>query len=152
MSEFNLLPALVAGFIATMVMTAMMTMASKAGMTRMPPMPPVMGSMMSGDRRKAMAIGSMLHFVVMGTIVFGIGYALVFRALGSTAWWLGVVIGLVHGMAVGLVFMPMMPFRHPWMDAQLVGAGAPVDGAAVTEVGGQVRLVGPGVLGSSGAG
>jgi len=63
--RFNLLPALVAGFIATMVMTAMMTMASKAGMTRMPPMPPVMGSMMSGDRRKAMAIGSMLHFVVM---------------------------------------------------------------------------------------
>jgi uncharacterized membrane protein YagU involved in acid resistance len=125
MTDFNVLAALVAGFVATIVMTAMMTMAARAGMTQMPPMPLVMGSMMSGDRRKAMAIGGMLHYIVMGTVLFGIGYALLFHAFGSAAWWVGVVIGLVHGLAVGLVFMPMMPAMHPRMEAQLVGAGAP---------------------------
>lgn len=123
MTDFNVAATLVAGFVATIVMTAMMTMASKAGMTQMPPMPLVMGSMMSGDRRKAMTIGAMLHYIVMGTILFGIAYALLFHAFGSSAWPVGVVIGVVHGLAVGLVFMPMMPAMHPRMEAQLVGAG-----------------------------
>ena len=147
LTDFNALAALIAGLAATIVMTAMMTMASKAGMTRMPPMPLVMGPMMSGDRNKAMIIGGMLHYIVMGTVVFGIGYALLFQAFGSSAWPVGVLIGVVHGLAVGLVFMPMMPSMHPRMDAQLVGAGAPAHGAVVQEVGGEVRLSGPGVLG-----
>ncbi len=147
MTDFNAVGALVAGFAATIVMTAMMTMASKAGMTNMPPMPLVMGSMMSGDRRKAMTIGAVLHYIVMGTIVFGIGYALLFQVFGSSAWGVGLAIGVVHGLAVGLVFMPMMPAMHPRMEAQLVGAGAPADGAVVQEVGGEVRLSGPGILG-----
>jgi hypothetical protein len=67
MADFNALAALVAGLAGTIVMTAMMTVASKAGMTRMPPMPLVMGSMMSGDRHKAMVIGGMLHYIVTGT-------------------------------------------------------------------------------------
>jgi len=145
MTDFNAVGALVAGFAATIVMTAMMTMASRAGMTNMPPMPLVMGSMMSGDRRKAMAVGAMLHYIVMGTVLFGIGYALLFHAFGSSAWPVGVAIGV--GLAVGLVFMPMMPAMHPRMEAQLVGAGAPAEGAVVQEVGGEVRLSGPGVLG-----
>ncbi len=120
-----------------------MTMASKAGMTRMPPMPLVMGSMMSGDRHKAMFIGGMLHYIVMGTVVFGIGYALLFQAFGSSAWLTGVLIGVVHGLAVGLVFMPMMPAMHSRMDAQLVGVGAPAHGAVVQEVGGEVWLCVP---------
>jgi hypothetical protein len=147
MTDFNAVGALVAGFAATIVMTAMMTMASRAGMTNMPPMPLVMGSMMSGDRRKAMAVGAMLHYIVMGTVLFGIGYALLFHAFGSSTWPVGVAIGVVHGLAVGLVFMPMMPAMHPRMEAQLVGAGAPAEGAVVQEVGGEVRLSGPGVLG-----
>ncbi len=121
MTDFNVLAALLPGLVATIVMTAMMTLASKAGMTRMPPMPLVMGSMMSGDRRTAMIIRGMLHYVVMGTVVFGIGYALLFQAFGSSAWLIGVLIGVVHGLAAGLVFMPTMSAMHPRMDVELVG-------------------------------
>lgn len=55
MVEFDLLAALAGGVVATLVMTAMMQMATRAGMTDMPPMPLVMGSMMSGDRKSAVA-------------------------------------------------------------------------------------------------
>lgn len=53
MVEFDLLAALAGGLVATVVMTAMMETAKRAGMTDMPPMPLVMGSMMSGDRKTA---------------------------------------------------------------------------------------------------
>lgn len=61
MVEFDLLAALAGGLVATLVMTAMMQMAARAGMTDMPPMPLVMGSMVTGDRKTATAIGGMLH-------------------------------------------------------------------------------------------
>ena len=50
--------ALGAGFVATVVMSAMMKMASAAGMTHMPPMPLVTGAMFSGYRDTATKIAS----------------------------------------------------------------------------------------------
>jgi hypothetical protein len=46
---FDVIPALVAGFVGTAVMTAMMSAAGRMGLTHMPPMTLVTGSMMSGD-------------------------------------------------------------------------------------------------------
>ncbi len=57
MVEFELVAALVGGFVGTVAMTAMMMPSKKVGMSDMPPIPLVMGSMMSGDRKRAMAIG-----------------------------------------------------------------------------------------------
>lgn len=139
--EFSIVAALVAGLAATAVMSVMMKMAGAAGMTDMPPMELVTGSMMSGDLGTAQRIGIMVHWGVMGTVVFGIGYALLFTLLDSAGVGVGALIGAAHGAMVGLVFMPMMPAIHPRMSTDIV------DGPVRT-TGGTVMLAAPGVLGS----
>jgi hypothetical protein len=52
----------------------------------------------------------------MGTIVFGIGYAAIFAAIGEAGWLTGLWIGLIHGVIAG-VFMKMMGSTHPKMEA-----------------------------------
>ncbi len=152
MVEFELVAALVGGFVGTVAMTAMMMASKKAGMSDMPPMPLVVGSMMSGDRKKAMAIGGMIHIIVMGTIVFGIAYGLLFDAFDNDTWWVGALIGAAHGVLVGAVFMPMMPSMHPRMSKskELVGTGA--RGGSQTEAvdaNGDVQLAAPGMMGAN---
>lgn len=144
--EFELLPALVAGFVATVVMSALVTMAKRMGMTDMPPFPLVTGTMFSGNEDRARLIGGFVHYGMMGTVVFGVAYALVFDATGSSGWVTGLVTGVAHGVLVGLV-MAVMPVMHPRMERSLVTAGA--GGATVDRgSGGQVRLAEPGVFGS----
>jgi hypothetical protein len=148
MVEFDLAGALVGGFVASVVMTALMTMARQAGMTDMPPMPLVIGSMLSGNRARAMSMGAIAHLVVMGTVVFGIVYGLLFSAFDSDAWWVGTLIGVAHGLIVGVVFMPMMPAMHPRMPGELVAAGtAPAPGTVATDDRGGLRIAAPGMLG-----
>lgn len=137
--EFVLWAALLSGFIATLVMTVMIKMSAAAGMTEMPSFELMTGSMMSGDEKTAKAIGAMIHYVMMGTVVFGIIYALLFQAFDSASWLTGLAIGIVHGFVVGVMFMPMMPAMHPRM-------GEP---AVVGEQSGEVRLSSPGVMGKN---
>jgi hypothetical protein len=150
MVEFDLLAALAGGLVATLVMTAMMQMATRGGMTDMPPMPLVLGSMVSGDRKTATTIGGLLHFVMMGTVVFGIVYGSLFTAFDDDSWWVGLLIGVVHALIVGVMFMPMMPKMHPRMSVQPVGAGTPDDGRTVAvDDRGEVTVAAPGVLGKN---
>jgi hypothetical protein len=95
--EFGIWQAFVAGFAATVAMTAMISMAQAGGMTRMPPFEYITGSMMSEDPRTARLIGLMVHYIVMGTVVFGLIYAGLFTVFGSASWLLGLIIGIVHG-------------------------------------------------------
>lgn len=114
--EFNILAGLLAGFIGTIAMTAMMKGATAAGMTNMPGMPLIQGAMATDDPDKAKKIGMVMHVIVMGTIVFGIAYAAIFSVLGTAGWLTGLVVGLVHGVVAGL-FMKMMGGTHPKMEA-----------------------------------
>lgn len=139
---FEVVPALVAGLAATLVMSAMMRMAASAGMTRMPPMPLLMGSMMTGEPRQAQRLGAMLHYVVMGTVVFGLLYATLFTWFDSTSVLTGVAIGAVHGLVVGAMAMPMMPAMHPRMSAS--SEGPPADTSS-----GIVSLSAPGFFASN---
>lgn len=112
--EFELLPALIAGFIGTVAMTLGMTMGKSMGMTTMD-IALISGGMLLGDERKARRAGMFIHFVVMGTVVFGSVYALLFQALDSAGWTTGLAIGLAHGAVVGMMAMPMMAAVHPRM-------------------------------------
>lgn len=139
--EFHILAALIAGLIATIVMTVMMKGSAAAGMTNMPPMPLVVGTMMSGDRDSAKRIGAFLHFIVMGTVVFGLIYAALFAAFGTASWITGLAIGIVHGVVVGLIGMPMMGSVHPRMTTPQA------DGTTVVGSSGDVAIVAPGLFG-----
>lgn len=137
---FELLPALVAGLAATLVMSAMMSMSASMGMTRMPTMSLLMGAMMSGDQDRAKRIGAMIHYIVMGTIVFGLAYGALFTAFDSSSALTGILIGAVHGLAVGAIGMPMMPAMHSRMSKD---PGEPV----VDTSSGSVVLSAPGFFG-----
>lgn len=134
---------LVAGFAGTVVMSAAMAMAKRANMTEMPPIPLIMGTMMAGDRRRATMLGTFAHYVVMGSVVFGLAYAWLFSAFDSSSWLIGLVIGAVHGLVVGAIAMPMMPAMHPRMEPATTGLG----GETVTESGGETRLSAAGFMG-----
>lgn len=137
--ELGFWSALVAGFVATLVMTAMIAMSRAAGMTQMPSFEIMNGSMLSGDEKTARLAGAFIHYVMMGTIVFGLGYAFLYSALDSATWITGLAIGIVHGLVVGILFMPMMPAMHPRMTP--AGADAPSAG--------EVQLTAPGVMGKN---
>jgi hypothetical protein len=105
--------AIVAGIVATVVMTALMYMAKAVGMPM--DMPRMLGLMFSGPENSSVvyALGAVMH-LMMG-IVFAVIYALVFEITGADATWLwGAVLGAIHGGVAGLAF-GMMPMMHPRM-------------------------------------
>ena len=141
MVEFDLIAALVAGLAGAIVMTVMMQAAAAMGMTRMPSMALIQGTMMTGDESTAKRIGFVTHVIVMGTVVFGLIYAALFVAFDDAGALTGVLIGVVHGIVAGVV-MVMMGAMHPRMDPPPAGG----EGEVVTTVGGEVRLVEPGLF------
>lgn len=104
--------SLVAGGVATVVMTALMQMGRSMGMTSME-MPLMLGSMFRRDAAGARQLGWMLH--AMNGFVFGLIYAAAWAALDpaeADAWWVGLIFGAVHGTIV-LFVMPIMSAMHP---------------------------------------
>jgi uncharacterized membrane protein YagU involved in acid resistance len=142
--EFEVFPALVAGLAGTVVMSAMMGMAASMGLTKMPAMPLVMGSMVTGDRVTATRFGAVIHYLMMGTVIFGLVYAALFTALDDASVTTGAIVGVVHGLALGLIGLPMIPSVHPRVSSTPAAAGAEV----ITVDGGQLTISAPGLFGS----
>jgi len=134
---------LIASLAGTLVMTVMMTVAAGMGLTQMPPMTLVVGSMMSADPARAKRFGVMIRYIVMGTVVYGVAYAALFAGFGSATILTGALIGAVHGIVVGGIAMPMMPAIHPRMTSS-PAPGQP--GVEVTD--GVMVLSAPGIFGS----
>ena len=128
---FYVSAALQAGFVGTLAMSLLMSMARAMGMTRMPSFEVLNGAMVSRDARTAEPMGAFVHWIVMGTVVFGIMYALLFQVF-TPPWLAGLIIGIVHGLIVGVVAMPMMPMVHPAMrPATAGGEGLHIDAPGV---------------------
>jgi uncharacterized membrane protein YagU involved in acid resistance len=104
--------AVLAGIIATAVMTALMYLGKAMGMAM--DMPRMLGLMFVDPGSGAVAILGLVAHVMMG-IVFAIVYVLLFRALGiAPRWQWGAVFGAVHGVLAGMA-LGMMPALHPRM-------------------------------------
>jgi hypothetical protein len=133
--EFEFWPAVVAGFAGGAVMSMLMVMMRKAGKTEMD-MALIEGSMLSGDRDKAKAIGAFMHLVVFSALIIGSIYAWLFDVFGvseDNAWWIGALYGVAHGILAGLL-MGMMHAMHPrmrgGMESERVDqVGGPSDGS-----------------------
>lgn len=110
--------ALLWGFLATIVMTVLMSASQGLGLSRMG-MPFILGTMLTSDRGRAPLYGALLHLA--GGWGFAFGYALVFEGLGRATWWIGAILGLVHGLAVLLVLLPSLPGLHPRMASETTG-------------------------------
>ncbi len=105
--------ALVAGFVATLVLTTMMRGASELGVTRMD-LPFLLGTVVTENRRKAKAIGYVFHFVL--GVGFALLYVVFFLAIGRSSWWIGALLGVVHASFTAVVLVNvLLPAVHPRM-------------------------------------
>ena len=114
----NLPSVLLWGFIATVVLTGMMSASQGMGLSRMS-VPFLLGTMVTPDRNRAMAWGFLMHFV--NGWLFASVYALAFESWHRATWWLGAGAGLVHGLFVLLTLMPLLPGLHPRMASEHQG-------------------------------
>lgn len=108
----NVASVLLWGFVATMVLTMVMSLSQGLGLSRMG-IPFLLGSMFTPDRGRARVIGFMMHF--MNGWVFALVYVLAFESWGRATIWLGAGIGLVHALFVLGAAMPILPGMHPRM-------------------------------------
>ncbi|MCZ7525616.1 MAG: hypothetical protein M5U14_04040 [Acidimicrobiia bacterium] len=116
--SFELLPALVAGVVATLAMTAGFAVMRATGRTTID-FPLILGTMVTGDATRARAAGFVTHVLVMGGLAFGSLYAGLFDwvgAEGSETWLYGVAFGSLHGGIAGFG-LAALPAVHPRMRA-----------------------------------
>ena len=106
------------GFLATLVLTTLMTAAQGLGISRMS-IPFILGTMFTPDRGRAGMIGFLVHFLIGW--VFALLYALAFESWHRATWWLGALSGLVHGLVVLIAVMPVLPGFHPRMASEQRG-------------------------------
>lgn len=112
--------ALLGGLVGTTVLTTIMRAASELGLTRMD-VPLLLGTALTEDRRRAKAIGYLLH--AMFGLLFSLLYFLVFMALGVASAALGALLSLVHVLFVGTAGLNViLPLVHPLMGSDETGA------------------------------
>ncbi len=105
--------ALVAGVVGTLVMTTMLRVAAEMGVTRMD-IALLLGTTVTGNRRKAKAVGYLFHFGI--GVAFGFAYAFFFAAVNARTWWLGALVGALHGVFFSTIVMNvLLPVVHPRM-------------------------------------
>jgi hypothetical protein len=106
------------GLVATAVLTAVMTLAQLAGLTRLD-IPLLLGTFVTEDPDRARVAGFFLHLLV--GLGFALGYAAVFAVLGEATWWLGGLLGLLHVSIALTVLVPLLPGIHPRLASSRAG-------------------------------
>jgi hypothetical protein len=106
------------GFVGTVILTTMMAASQGLGLSRMS-IPYILGTMFTANRDRAMVIGVAVHMV--NGWLFALVYAAAFESLGRAGWILGAAAGLLHGLFVLVVGLPMLPGLHPRMASERHG-------------------------------
>ena len=113
----NIIGAIVAGLVGTIIISMIMLMAPKMGMPKMA-IWEMLGAMFSPEGN--VALGWVMH-LMMGAI-FGIIYAALWAAgIGSVSVVSGLIFGVVHWLVAGLM-MGGMPMMHAGIKAGAVSA------------------------------
>jgi hypothetical protein len=103
----NVISAIVAGVIATLVMTIMMALAPKLGFPKMD-IVAILSTMFS--KKSNLVLGWMMH-LMMG-VIFTLIYSFLWtNGIGSATWLYGLIFGAVHWLIVGII-MAMIPMLH----------------------------------------
>ena len=112
---------LVWGLLATVAMTALLSASQSLGFSRMS-MPFLFGTFVTANRFKANIIG--FAFFMLGGWVFTFLYFLVFAGTRIGTWWMGVLLGLGHGVFFLAAFLHVLPYVHPRMATEYHGPTA----------------------------
>lgn len=103
------------GLVATTAMASILQMSQGLGLSRMS-LTFLLGSAVSGNRSRASVIGFVLY--VAGGWLFAFLYFLFFESIGIGTWWIGAILGLVHGLFLLVCVIPLLPFVHPRMASE----------------------------------
>jgi hypothetical protein len=106
------------GFVATVVLTAILAGSQGLGLTRMN-IPYLLGTTFTPNRDRAKPIGTLVHLV--NGWLFSLLYVAAFHAWGQATWWLGALTGVVHAGFVLTAGMAMLPGLHPRMASEQRG-------------------------------
>jgi hypothetical protein len=106
------------GVVATTALTGVLIAAQMAGLTRLD-IPLVLGTLVTDDPDRARVAGFFLHLGVGEG--FALGYAAAFALLGEASWWIGGLLGLLHGVVALTVIVPLLPGVHPRMASPRAG-------------------------------
>jgi hypothetical protein len=109
------------GLVATAALSVVLIGAQLLGRTRLD-IPLMLGTMVVDDPDRARVAGFFLHLV--NGQCFALGYAAAFAAVGRATWWLGGVLGVLHGLVALLVVVPLLPALHPRMASERAGLSA----------------------------
>ena len=103
------------GLVATTAMTGILQLSQGLGLSRMS-LTFLLGSAISGDRGRATVIGFV--FYIAGGWLFAFLYFLFFESIGIGTWWIGAILGLIHGLFLLVCVIPVLPFIHPRMASE----------------------------------
>ena len=106
------------GLIATTALTAVMITAQMAGLTRLD-LPLLLGTIVTEDPDRARVAGFFIHLAIGQC--FALGYAASFALLGRATWWIGSLLGLLHGAVALSALIPMLVGIHPRMASSRSG-------------------------------
>lgn len=109
------------GLIATVAMTTIMYLSFGLGFSRLS-LSFLAGTLFTGHRPRASIIGFVVY--ALGGWLFALFYVLVFITLEQGSWWLGALFGLLHGVFLLAVILPLLPYIHPRMASEYDGPSA----------------------------
>ncbi|MEP6657585.1 MAG: DUF6789 family protein, partial [Betaproteobacteria bacterium] len=92
-----------AGFVATVVLSAIMFIKGRMGI--MPELDPIqmIGNMVGGGSR---TVGWIMHFMI-GAVALGLLFAAIFGAAANGFWWRGIIFSISAWLVMMIVLMPM---------------------------------------------
>ncbi len=105
--------AVAGGLVGTLVFSTIVKAATEVHLTRMD-LALLLGTAVTENRRKATAIGYVLHFIL--GVAFAGAYVGFFAIIGRTSWWIGALVGVLHAIFTATVLVnELLPVVHPRM-------------------------------------
>lgn len=98
------------GLAANVVITTIFEASRGLGFSRLN-LPLLFGAYFTAHRTRANLVGALLYLIAGWA--FAIGYLWIFQILALQRWFDGLLIGLLHGLFLLLVMLPVMPYVHP---------------------------------------
>jgi len=104
--------------IATVAMTAILQGSQGLGLSRLS-LPFLIGTFVTSDRNKAMALGFVIYTI--GGWLFAFIYYAIFLSVNIFTWWLGMLLGALHGIILLVWALPLLPYVHPRLASEYHG-------------------------------
>ena len=111
----NLPRLLLWGLIATVAMTTILQGSQGLGLSRLS-LPFLVGTIFTANRNRAVVVGFVVY--VIGGWLFAMLYFLFFASIDHTSWWLGALLGCVHGILLLAGALPLLAYAHPRMASE----------------------------------